>query len=64
MNKALIRGAVGAATATALAISAIAPATAAPVLSNTAAVKSAADTSCCLAPPIVGHYQNCSLQGW
>ena len=39
MRQALIAGA----TATALAISAIAPATAAPVLSNTAAVKSAAD---------------------
>jgi hypothetical protein len=39
MKQALIAGA----TATALAITAIAPATAAPVLSNTAAVKSAAD---------------------
>jgi hypothetical protein len=41
MKQALIAGA----TATALAITAIAPATAAPVLSNTAAVKSAADNS-------------------
>jgi hypothetical protein len=41
MKQALIAGA----TATALAITAIAPATAAPVLSNTAAVKSAADPS-------------------
>ncbi len=39
MTKALIAGA----TATALALTAIAPATAAPVLTNTAAVKSAAD---------------------
>ncbi len=45
MNKALIRGTIGAATATALAISAIAPATAAPVLSNTAAVKAVAEPS-------------------
>ena len=41
MKQALIAGA----TATALAITAIAPATAAPVLSNTAAVKSAADNA-------------------
>jgi len=41
MNKALIAGV----TATALAVTAIAPTTAAPVLTNTAAVKSAAESS-------------------
>jgi hypothetical protein len=43
MNRALIKGTIGVATAATIALTAVAPATAAPVLSNTAAVKAAAE---------------------